>query len=79
MSVEKHSFSGLERIRLNILQKKINSGLLEFEKRPQIQWTSLALEKPLLQTLSKIVSENEALKIEVEHLRVIVANCECDE
>ena len=29
--------------------------------------------------LNAVIQENEALKLEVEHLRVLTANCECEE
>lgn len=79
MADEKKLFADLEKVRLDILQKKINAGFLEFENRPQIQWISLALEKPLLETLAKVIQKNVSLVIEVEHLRVMAANCECEE
>lgn len=79
MTEAKDSFADLEKVRLNILKDKINEGLAEFKASPTIQWTPVRLEKPLLETLSKIISENEALKIEVEHLRIVSSNCECED
>lgn len=55
--MEQNSFVDLEKVRLNILQNKIKVGLSEFECRPNIQWTSLKLEKPLLETLLTKVDE----------------------
>ena len=50
-------FADLEKIRLDVLHEKIKEGLLEFEADPRKQWTTLCLEKPLLNTLIALVEE----------------------
>lgn len=51
-------FMNLEKVRLEILQEKIQTGISEFKKDTGIQWTALRFEKPLLETLLVLV-ENE--------------------
>ncbi|KYG89011.1 hypothetical protein A0U40_13370 [[Bacillus] sp. KCTC 13219] len=79
MSVQKTSFTDLEKIRLDILNEKIKQGLEEFNQQLSIQWTALKLEKPLLETLSKILSENESLKVEIDYWKAIAESCECND
>lgn len=54
---EKKEFSNLKKIRLEILQEKLNEGLYQFEKNPNKQWIPLKLEKPLVKELSEIVEQ----------------------
>lgn len=51
------SFVDLEKVRLEILQKKIQSGINEFKKNPGQQWTAMRLERPLLEKLLEIVEK----------------------
>ena len=71
-------FADLEKVRVKIIKEKIETGLKDFENRPGIQWTSLPLEKPLLESLLKIIQENESMKAELIHLRAVSENCECE-
>ena len=50
-------FADLEKIRLDVIQEKIKEGLVELEADPRKQWTTLCLEKPLLNTLLALVEE----------------------
>lgn len=63
---------------MKIIKEKIDAGLKEFKNRPGIQWASLPLEKPLLESLLKIMQENESMKAELIHLRAVAENCECE-
>lgn len=57
--LERDTFVDLEKIRIDILKQKTQEGLNEFHKNPSIQWTTLRLEKPLLETLLNLIEEGE--------------------
>lgn len=50
-------FIDLEQIRLKILNEKLEKAMREFSTDSKIQWTSMRLEKPLLETLISLVNE----------------------
>lgn len=50
-------FINLEQIRLKILNEKLEKAMKEFSTDSNIQWTSLRLEKPLMETLISLVNE----------------------
>jgi len=50
-------FMDLEKVRLEILQEKIQSGINEFKQNKGIQWTTLRCEKVLLETLLLLVEK----------------------
>jgi hypothetical protein len=52
-------FADFEKIRLEVLKSKIQAGLEEFKDDPRKQWTPLRLEKPLLETLLRLVENEE--------------------
>lgn len=62
-SLIKDSFADLEKIRLEILQEKVQSGIFEFENEPKRQWTALRLEKPLLETLLILIEKESTQKV----------------
>ncbi|MGG4266078.1 hypothetical protein [Peribacillus simplex] len=53
--MEKESFVNLEKVRLEILQQKIQSGIREFKNYPARQWTELRFEETLLETLLGLI------------------------
>lgn len=55
--MEKSVYSDLEEVRLNILKQKIQDGLTELNNNPGQQWTPLRCEKPLLETLLRLVEK----------------------
>lgn len=59
----KDSFVDLEKIRLEILQEKIKSGICQFENEPKRQWTALRFEKPLLKTLLTLIEKETTQKV----------------
>lgn len=54
---KKNDFADLEKVKLEILEEKIISGIIEFEMDPRKQWAELRLEKPLLDKLLSLVQE----------------------
>jgi hypothetical protein len=50
-------FADLERIRLEILKRKIEDGIAEFKENKGLQWTSVRLENPLLETLLNLIEK----------------------
>lgn len=55
---QKNSFADLEKVKLEILEEKIVSGIIEIEMNKGQQWASIKLEKPLLDKLLKLVQED---------------------
>ena len=47
----------LNKIRLEIIKEKVESGLLDFEADNRRQWTSINLAKPLLETMLELVNK----------------------
>lgn len=58
-------FMNLEKVRLEILHEKIESGISEFKQNPAIQWTALRCEKTLLETLLNLVEKEIEQKYKV--------------
>lgn len=54
---KRNSFADLEKVKLEILEEKIISGIIEFEMNPRQQRAALRLEKPLLDKLLSLVQE----------------------
>jgi hypothetical protein len=61
--LEKEAFADLEKIRIEILQKKVQSGISDFENAQGRQWTALRFEKPLLETMERITKKETAQKV----------------
>lgn len=47
------TFADLEKVRLDILKRKIQDGIDEIKANPGQQWSQLRFERPLLETLLK--------------------------
>ncbi|MGG0665534.1 hypothetical protein ABE042_15665 [Viridibacillus arvi] len=56
--MKKDAFVDLEKVRFEILKQKTQAGIDELNKNPRQQWASLRLERPLLDTLLRLI-ENE--------------------
>ena len=50
-------FGDLEKIRLEIIREKLTEGYSEFELDNRMYWNSIKLEKPLFETLLRLVEE----------------------
>jgi hypothetical protein len=61
--LKKESFSDLEKIRIDILQEKAQSGISDFKNAKGRQWTALRFEKPLLETMERITKKETAQKV----------------
>lgn len=48
-------FADLEKVRLDILKRKIQSGIDEINENQGQQWAQLRFEKPLLETLLDLI------------------------
>jgi hypothetical protein len=55
--LENDKFADLEKVRLHILERKIQLGLDTFKENTGQQWTSIRFEKPLLETLLNLIKE----------------------
>lgn len=53
----KKLFGDLEKIRLEIIREKLTEGYSEFELDNRMCWNSIKLEKPLFETLLRLVEE----------------------
>jgi hypothetical protein len=53
--LNKDAYGDLEKIRIEILKEKIQAGIDEFNRNPAQQWTPLRIERPLLETLLRLV------------------------
>jgi hypothetical protein len=47
----------LEKVRLDILKRKIQDGIDSFNSNRGQQWTELRFEKPLLETLLRLIEK----------------------
>lgn len=50
-------FADLEKVRLDILKRKIQDGINTFKENSGQQWTQIRLEKPLLETLLNLIEK----------------------
>lgn len=57
--MDKSTFGDLEKIRIEILLEKIQVGIDELKGNPRQQWTPLKLERPLLETLARLLKEED--------------------
>lgn len=55
----KDTFADLERVRLDILKRKLQDGIDEIKSNQGQQWTQIRFEKPLLETLLKLVEKED--------------------
>lgn len=53
----KDLFADLENIRMKILKEKIQNGINEFKTNTEQQWTQIRFERPLLETLLKLIEK----------------------
>lgn len=58
-------FADLSKIRLEMIKEKTEQGLEVFKKNPNVQWTNLRFEKPLLEELLNLVGEELAYREEI--------------
>jgi NMD protein affecting ribosome stability and mRNA decay len=61
--MEKERFADFENVRLEILQKKAQSGIADFDNSQGRQWTALRFAKPLLITMEKVIKKEIAQKV----------------
>jgi hypothetical protein len=57
------TFADLEKIRIEILKKKIQDGIKELNNDPKKQWTSIRFERPLLETIERLTNKEMAQKV----------------
>jgi hypothetical protein len=57
MSMKGDVYADLEKVRLDILKRKIQDGIDKFDSNRGMQWTELRFEKPLLDTLLKLIEK----------------------
>ena len=50
-------YADLEKVRLDILKRKIQDGIDKFNSNQGTQWTELRFEKPLLDTLLRLIEK----------------------
>ena len=63
-------FADLERVKIDILKDKIQTGLVEFKHNERKQWTELRFEKPLLDKLLSLIEQAEQVQeLEEENKR----------
>lgn len=55
--MERDAFADLEKVRLEILKRKVQDGINEINSNKGQQWTQLRLEKPLLMTLLNLIEK----------------------
>lgn len=57
--MKKDVFADLEKVRLDILKRKLQGGIDEIKANPGQQWTQLRFEKPLLETLLNLIEREK--------------------
>jgi NMD protein affecting ribosome stability and mRNA decay len=61
--LEKESFADLEKVRIEVLQQKTQSGISDFENAQGRQWTALRVGKPLLETMGRLIKKEIEQKV----------------
>lgn len=61
--MEKDSFVDLEKVWIEILQGKVESGIGEFKDDYKRQWTEVRFERPLLEELLRIIEQQKPKKV----------------
>ena len=68
---EREQFMDLEKVRHDILKRKVEEGLNEFKEFPSKQWVAIRLEKPLLEALENLLNK----KTSQEERKMKMKNC----
>lgn len=65
------TFADFEKLRLEILERKIQGGIDEIKANRGQQWTQIRFEKPLLETLLNLIEQVETLELAQEKIKAM--------